>query len=157
MLLNCFSSSIRMTFGLNKRATASVMRGKLVESNDVNLDYDVTIQAVDVLDSYKHLGMLENEVIKDSKIKSIRVTSNYIRKVLKSSLNGRSVSIVKNTWALSLIRSTAGIVKWSQAELKALDVPTRKLLTLHKYFSMTNDIHRLYVPQSQGGRGLLSV
>ena len=65
-----------MTFRLHKCATASVMRDKLVESNDVNLDDDVTIQALDVLDSYKYLGMFENEVIKDSKIKS-RVTSNY--------------------------------------------------------------------------------
>jgi len=40
---------------------------------------------------------------------------------------------------------------------KALDVSTRKLLTLHKCFSVNDDIHRLYIPRPQGGRGLLSV
>jgi len=65
-VVKLFSSSICMTFGLNKCATASVVRGKLVESNDVNLDVDVTISALDVLDSYKYLGLFEN--VKLSKI-----------------------------------------------------------------------------------------
>jgi len=158
-VVKLFSSSICMTFGLNKCATASVVRGKLVESNDVSLDVDVTIPALDVLDSYKYLGLFENEVIKDSKIKLL-VTSNYkkrVRKILKSALNGRNVIIAINTWAIPLIRYTAGIVKWTQAEIKALDVSTRKLMTLHKCFSINDDIHRLYVPRTQGGRGLLSV
>ena len=43
-----------MTFGLNECATAS---GKLVESNDVSLDADVTIPALDVFDSYDCLKM----------------------------------------------------------------------------------------------------
>jgi len=158
-VVKLFSDSICMTFGLNKCATASVVRGKFVESNDVTLDSDVMIPALDVLDFYKYLGLFENEVIKDSKIKSV-ITSNYkkkIRKVLKSALNGRNVIIAINTWAIPLIRYTAGIVRWTQAEIKALNVSTRKLLTLHKCFSITDDIHRLYVPQTQGGCGLLSV
>jgi len=56
-----------------------------------------------------------------------------------------------------LMGYTAGIVKWTQAEIIALNVSTRKLLTLHKYFSMTNDLHRLYAPRTHGGCGLLLV
>ena len=80
-----FSSSICMGFGLNKCATTLVMRSKLVESSDVTLRDDVTIQALDVLDFYKYLGIFENELIKDSKLKSI-ATSVYkkrVRKILK--------------------------------------------------------------------------
>ena len=58
------------------------MRGKLVESSDMALSDDVTIQALDVLDFYKYLGMFENEVIKDSKIKSV-ATSVYEKRVRK--------------------------------------------------------------------------
>ena len=117
-----------------------------------------TIQALDVLDSYKYLGMFENEVIKDSKIKSI-ATSVYkkrVRKILRSALNGRNVIMAINTWVIPLIRYTVGVVKWTQAEIRALDVSTRKLLTLYKCFSINDDIHRLYVPRKCRERGLLS-
>jgi len=40
---------------------------------------------------------------------------------------------------------------------KALELSTRKLLTLHKCFSINDDIYRLYIPRTQAGRGLLSV
>ena len=62
-----------------------------------------------------------------------------------------------NTWAVPLVRYTVGVVKWTQAEMKALDVSTRKLLAMHKCFKVNDDIHRLYVLRKLGGRGLLSV
>ena len=34
---------------------------------------------------------------------------------------------------------------------------TRKLLTLHKCFSINDDIHRLYIPRTHAGRDFLSV
>ena len=63
------------------------------------------------------------------------MTTNYkkrIRKVLKSSLNGSNVIVAINTWAVPLICYTAGVEKWTQAEMKALDISTRKLLAMYK-------------------------
>ena len=148
-----------MSFWLDKCAIASVVRGKLVESSNVTLTNDVTIPALDMFDSYKYLGMFENDVIKDSQIK-IRVTTNYwkrVKKILKSPLSGGNVIIAINTWAVPLIRYTAGIVKWTQEEMRTLDVSTRKLLSMYKCFNVNDDIHRFYVPWRLGGRGLLSV
>ena len=54
---------------------------------------DVVISALGILDSYKYLGLLERDTIKDSQIKSM-ITAMYkqrARKVLKSSLNGKNV------------------------------------------------------------------
>ena len=48
-----FSSSIYMNFGLHKCATASVVRGKLIESNNVILTNDITILAMNIFDLYK--------------------------------------------------------------------------------------------------------
>ena len=62
-----------------------------------------------------------------------------------------------NTWAVPLIRYTAGVVKWTQAGMEALDVSTRKLLAMHKCFNVNDNIHRLYVPRKLGGYSLLSV
>ena len=52
------------------------MRGKLIESSNVDLPNDVTIQVLNILDSYKYLGVFENNVVKDSKVKS-SVIMNY--------------------------------------------------------------------------------
>ena len=99
LLKDCklFSSSIctYMSFGLNKCATTSAMKGNFVERSDVALANDFTIQAIDVLDFYEYLGMFENEAI----IVSI-VTSIYkkrVKKALKSALNGRNVIMAINT------------------------------------------------------------
>ena len=61
-----FSDSICMSFGIKKCASASVIRGKLAESTNVTLSEEVVIPAFGVLDSYKYLGLLEHDTIKDS-------------------------------------------------------------------------------------------
>ena len=148
-----------MNFGLDNCATTSVVRSKSVESNNVILTNDITIPTLDIFDFYNYLGMFENAITEDSLIKN-KVTTNYkkrIRNTLKSSLNGSNVIVAVNTWAVPLLHYTAGVVKWTQAQMKALDVSTRKLLAMHKCFNVNDDIHRLYVPCKLGGCGLLSV
>ena len=66
-VVKLFSSSMHMTFGLNNCATASVVRGKLVESTDMTLIYNVTIQALDVFDSRNYLGLFEMKLSKIQK------------------------------------------------------------------------------------------
>jgi len=60
-------------------------------------------------------------------------------------------------WAMLLMRHSGGVIKWSQVELKQLDIVTRKLLALYKCFNFNDGIDRLYVPRFKGGRGLVSV
>ena len=55
------------------------------------------------------------------------------------------------------MRYSAGLINWTKEELNKLDVGTTKLMCMHRIFSMNSDIDRLYVPRSQGGRGLCSV
>ena len=54
--------------------------------------------------------------------------------IMKSKLNGRNKIIAINTWAVSLMRYGAGIVKWTKNELDDIDRKTRKVLTLNKEF-----------------------
>ena len=79
------------------------------------------------------------------------------RKVLQSSLNGKNVITAINTWAILLICYTTGIVRWTQTELRTLDISTQKLMALYKCFNINDDVHRLYVPRNLGGQGLLSI
>ena len=73
------------------------------------------------------------------------------RKVLRSSLYDKNVITAINTWAIPLIRYTAGIVRWTQTELRNLVISTRKLMALYKCFNINDDVHRLYVPRNLGG------
>ena len=57
----------------------------------------------------------------------------YLRRtklIMKSRLNGRNKIIAINTWAVSLMRYGAGIVKWTKSELDEIDRKTRKVTTI---------------------------
>ena len=62
-----------------------------------------------------------------------------------------------NSWAVSVFRYSAGILKWRENELKAIDIKTRKILTMNGVFFKKGNIDRLYVKRKCGGRGLISV
>ena len=81
----------------------------------------------------------------------------WIRKILKSKLNGGNIVSAINSRAVSLVRYGAGIIRWSKDELRALDRKTRKLLMIYRSLHPQADVDRLYVKRSQGGRGLISV
>ena len=68
---------------------------------------------------YKHLGILEYSKIKESKMKENFQRYNLMRTrlIMKSRLNGRNKMIVVNTWAISLMRYGAAIVKWTKTNL----------------------------------------
>ena len=48
------------------------------------------------------------------------------RKILKSKLNGGNIIKAINSWAVPVVRYTAGIIDWIQAELKDIDRKNRK-------------------------------
>jgi len=78
-------------------------------------------------------------------------------RILSTQLYGNHTVQVINSFAVPLLRYSARLIHWTKQELYQLDVGTRKLMCLHHVFSMNSDIDRLYVPRSQGGRGLCSV
>ena len=88
------------------------------------------------------------------------VRKEYLRRVrlvAGSWLYGGNMVRAVNTWAVSVVRYTAGILEWSDSELKAMDVKTRKLLTMKGAFHRNSSVDRLYMKRQVGGRGLISV
>ena len=59
-------------------------------------------------------------------------------------LNDRNKIIVINTWAASLMRYDAGIVKWTKSELDETDRKNRNVMTLNKELYPRSDVGRLY-------------
>ena len=57
---------------------------------------------------------------------------------------------------MSLLRYRFVTVKWTRRELRDLDVLTRKVLRRYQSHHLNASPERLYLPRSQGGRGLMS-
>ena len=80
-----------------------------------------------------------------------------VRLLARSKLYGGNVIRGLNAWAVSVIRYTAGVIEWSKRELKAIDVRTRKILTMAGVFHQKGDVDRLYLSRRDGGRGMISI
>ena len=122
------SKDIGMEFGINKCGTATMKRRKLIKSNGIKLSNGETINEVDEK-GYKYLGILELDRVKGKEIKEEVLKAEYLRRaklVMRSKLHGRNKIKATNTWAVSLMRYGAGIIKWNNEELQAIDWKTRK-------------------------------
>ena len=62
-----------------------------------------------------------------------------------------------NSWAVSVVRYSAGVVDWREKELKDIDIKTRKILTINGVFHRKGNVDRLYIKREHGGRGLISI
>eukprot|EP00112_Aurelia_sp_Birch-Aquarium-sp1_P005801 Seg1658.11 transcript_id=Seg1658.11/GoldUCD/mRNA.D3Y31 product="hypothetical protein" protein_id=Seg1658.11/GoldUCD/D3Y31 len=85
--------------------------------------------------------------------------NEYLRRtrlIVRSKLNGKSKVKAINTWAISLLRYGAGLLKWTREELQWMDRRTRRLMTMYKMLHPKSDVARLYIPRHKGGRGLIS-
>ncbi|XP_068684561.1 uncharacterized protein [Montipora foliosa] len=89
-----------------------------------------------------------------------KVSKEYLRRVRKlgkSTLNGRNLIQGIKTWALSPVKYAGGIINWTKKESRDLDTRTRKTLTMNTALNPRDCVARLYVPRAKGGRSLISV
>ena len=108
---------------------------------------------------YKYLGILETDDIMHTEMKD-KIKKEYYRRarqLTSSKLNGGNTIRAINSRAVSLVRYSAGILKWTKDELKAIDRKTRKIMTMNKMYHPQSDTDKLYIPRIEGGRELLSI
>ena len=74
-----------------------------------------------------------------------------MKKTLSSKSNAGNVIKVINSWAVSLLRYSWGIVNWTKSELAC-----GKILTIHGAHHPRSNVSRQYLPRG-GGRGLITV
>ena len=89
-----------------------------------------------------------------------RIQKEYykrVRQLTSSKLNGRNTIRAINSRAVSLVRYSAGILKWTKDKLKVMDRKTQKIMTMNRMYHPQNDTGRLYIPRMEGRRGLMSI
>ena len=154
-----FSNDIGMQFGLDKCAVLMMKRGKIIKSEGIELPNDEKIRSLKEDDSYRYLGILQSNEIqrKDMKEKVGKEYKRRVRKILETKLNGGNIIKAINIWAIPMLRYSASFLDWTISELQEMDRRTRKLMTMHNALHPRSNVDRLYIPRSEGGRGLLSV
>ena len=119
------SDDIQMEFGLDKCAKATFKRGKKVSAEGILLNDHQLIQDLDQAETYKYLGMEEEEGVQHHQMKV------KIKLVLNSELNARNRIAAINTLAVPVVPYSYGIIDWKLNEIQDLDKMTRKQLCMN--------------------------
>ena len=158
-IVHTFSTDIGMSFGVDKCAKAVFKRGKYTSGRNITLAPEVTIKNLESEESYKYLGISEGDGIQQDQMKE-KLTKEYTRRlklVLKSDLNAVNKVRAINSLAIPVLNYSFGVIDWTKAELRKLDVKTRKYLTLFKIHHPKASVDRLYIKREEGGRGLKQI
>ena len=145
-----FSDDIDMEFGFTFK------RGNLEKSDHVWLDEETMIKDLEQEKFYKYLGIDESSGIQHATIKQ-KLKKELVRKtrlILKTELNSKNRITAINMLAIPVIFYSFNITGWNLSEIKRLDIKIRKMMTAHNMHHPKSDIHRLYLPRNNVGRGL---
>lgn len=155
-LTRVFSNDIGMTFGLEKCGRLIISRGKVQQTSGVSMPQG---RIDDIAETYKYLGIMQSFRNQDEEMRSKATTEyrNRVRRVLQSQLSSRNKITAINAFAVPVIRYPAAVITWRQEDLKAADIGTRKLMTLHGIYHPKSSTGRLYTSRKEGGRGLHSI
>ena len=151
-----YSEDIGMECGIEKCAVLVMKSRKRHITDGMELLNKEKIRTLGEKETYKYLGILEADTIKQEEIKE-KINKEYFRrarKLFESKLYSRNLIKGINTWAVSLVRYSGPFLKWTREELKQMDQRIIKLITMYKASHPRNDFDRLYVPRKEGGRGL---
>ena len=140
---------VELTAGGRSFAEAKIQRGIFQDK----------IRTLWVKETYKYLGILEADAIKQVEMKE-KIKKEYLRrsrKLLEAKLSRRNLIKEINIWAVPLVRYSGPFVKWTREELKQMDQRKRKLMTMYKSLHPRDDVDRLYESRKEGGRRLASI
>ena len=87
-------------------------RGKVIKTDDIRLPDVQHMKDIDET-GYTYLGILETDKIKEKEMKE-KFSKEYLRRlrlILRSKLNGRNKIMAVDTWAFSVMRYGARILK----------------------------------------------
>ena len=132
--------------------------GKRHLTDGMELQNQDKIRTLAENETYKYLGILEADTIKQVEMKA-KIQKEYLwrtRELLETKLSRRNLIKGINTWAVPLVIYSGLFFKWTWDELKQMDQRTR-IMIMHKALHPRDDVDRLYVSRKEGGRGLASI
>ena len=137
-----YSQDIGMEFGIEKCAMLIMKSGKRHITGGMELPNNDRIRTLEENETYKYLGILEADTIKQVQMKDM-IRKEYLRrtrKLLETKLSSRNLIKGINTWAVPLVRYSGPFLKRTREELRQR---TRKQMTMHKALHPRNNVDRL--------------
>ena len=147
--------------GLDKCATVTVSKGKLVSAENLILNENDSINGLQDKDHYKFLGKLENFAQLDDQVFD-QVNKEYLKRlnVIWSSNKFIPRKIkATNTFAVPVIQYHMWTVEWRLNDLRQLGRETRKIIQEHGGMHNSGSTKLLYLvlPTYQRGQGLTEI
>ena len=136
-----------MEFGISKCAHVTMKAGKFVAVGGMELLPGEVIPELESGKGYKYLGILEANGIMHTEMKD-KTQKEYCRRVrqlISSKVNNGNTFGAINSRAVSLVRYSVGILKWTKDELKVIDRMTRKIMNMNRMYHPQSDTDRLYI------------
>ena len=118
-----YSQDIRMEFGIEKCTMLVMKSGKRHMTDGMELPNHDRIRTLEEKETYKYLGILEVDTIKQVQMKDT-IRKEYLRrtrKLLETKLSSRNLIKGINNWAVPLVRYSESFLKWTREELKQMD------------------------------------
>lgn len=153
-----FSNDIQMEFGIDKCKTFNIKHG-IVQQNSYILQTGVEIEPIEPNSSYKYLGFQQSRQIHVKEIKHDLKNKfkHRLNKLLKSQLNSRNLIKAINTYAISILTYSFGIISWSQTDLCNLQRIINTSMTKNRKHHPRSCLQRLTLPRDEGGRGIIDI
>ena len=118
-----YSQDIGMEFGIEKCAMLVMKSGKQHMTDGMELLNHDKIRTLEENETYKYLGILEADTIKQVQMKDT-IRKEYLRrtrKLLETKLSSRNLIKGINTWAVPIVSYSRPFLKWTREELKQMD------------------------------------
>ena len=114
-----YSQDIGIEFGIEKCAMLVMKSGKRHLTDGMELSNQDKIRTLAENETYKYLGFLEADTIKEVEMKD-KIQKGYCRtrKLLETKLNCRNLIKRMNTCAVPLVRYSGPFLKWTRDELR---------------------------------------
>ena len=119
----------------------------------------VKIQEIEEESTYKYLGM-EESISYNNKMNKDNILKEYkrrLRRIWASELNAYNKVIATNMFAVPVVTYSFGVLRWTREDVLNFDKTTRKIMNMNNSLNRRSDIHRIYLPMKNGGRGLRNI
>lgn len=147
-----------MQFGIDKCKVHSIERGK-IQQNPYLVETGEEIEAMNEESSYKYLGfhqarqLLQKQTKQQLKFKF----KQRLKTLLNTHLSSKNLIKAINTYAISILTYSFGIITWSQTELDTLQRTINTSMTKFRKHHPKSCVQRLVLSRDEGGRGLIDI
>jgi len=150
-----------LLFNPNKSNWISLEHGRLREQPQEGLQTVLgnVIRHLEPGSEYRYLGVAESSHFHSDAMKSNlkQEFDKRLKQICESQLNACQLIQAINAYVVPVILYSLPIVGWTKADIAQLDRNVRTTLTKHHARHPQSSVRRMYLPRSQGGRGLLSI